>query len=274
LYDVLHTRLGNVNSLRALEDEASVGPPRDVTRKHVELDLQDQLSSDPGFAAQVAQLVKRAQAEQTTAGGTSSNELHQRVELNHLTSGRDINTNVSSRSKNTKIAIGGGGALLALALLFVWFQYSTDQAKTAERTAYQGNVISTCERIQATGTFSPTPHVGSSGIWYRRSELEQELKTNMRVVKDQTSALLALPAPAELSGERAAVDKATAVFIQNQPRAVALVHALPKKVTLEMLQNMTTDSDLTQTYNKLGDALTRLAGSTCSIEAQSHPGSK
>jgi hypothetical protein len=182
--------------------------------------------------------------------------------------GRDI---VDRSKVVTRIVIGGGsGIVLAAVLLFIWNSYSSAGDKSSELNAYRSAVVATCDRIRTTGTSDLSPHVNSAGIYFLRSEVLASLNTNRQVVREQTAALLESPAPADLSAEAAEVAKASASVDNAYPDATARVKKLPRSISLERMQQFgseTAMADLTQSYRHLGDTLTRLAGSSCAIEA-------
>lgn len=272
LYGLVRDRLPDEGSLRTLAQEASADAPRDRTTQRAELAVEDALESDPSFAARALALVRRAQEDHTTAGGVSSNRHKQQVTQKNLWARGDIRTNVSSRSRNTKVAIGGGGVLLAIAMVFVWFQYSSSKASSEELAGYRQGVISTCDRIRETGTGQLNPNVSADGFSFRRDEMLQLLDKNQKVVQEQIGNLLSRRAPEGLSNERIAVEEAAAAVDAAYPDAVARIEKLPKMISMEDLQSVATEpamANLTDKYRRLGDALTQLGGSNCAIEAPS-----
>lgn len=277
LLQVLADGLANREPLRALEDGADRGVPDAAAEERLRRAVGHLLATDPQLAGVVDDLAGHArreqQPEQVSAGGTSSNTTAQQLTLDRVSAGRDVHTTVTNRSRNTKIAIGGGGVVLAATALLIWHQYSSTSSAQRTEHDYRQQVLATCRHIQQDGTGSLPAVPDGDGIGYRRREAVAQLVTNARVVHDEVGRLLAVPAPAELAARRATVRTAAAGVERASVTAEhVLPRVLPKVFTATQLRDSESDpavASLTDVYRHFGDAMSDLAGTDCPVRATS-----
>ena len=187
-------------------------------------------------------------------------------------SARDIKMKIDRRKRRTNIALGGG-LVAAAALLFIWYQYSTGKAAADELSAYQRGVVATCDRIRS-GTPDMNPQLGGdAGIFLLRRDILAYVEHNDKVQQEQVAALLQQSYPATLADEREAVRTAETDLSAAASAALDEIHGWRSKVTIAKWQAATTGDPkkepvtaLVDAQRRLGDNLTRLAGTACSIE--------
>jgi hypothetical protein len=267
VYDLVRGRLAGETSLEALETEARSDEPSEQTRQWLQLALQHTLARDPGFARQAEELVGRVTTQEPAVSGTSSAVQRQDARLHHARAGRDINQKLVSRSSNIKVALGGG-VVLSGVLLFIWNQYTTESGRSAERESFQREVVAVCDRIRTTGNAQLNPDL-EGGFSFDQSDLEQVLRSNQRVVDEQLADLLDRATPEDLSDEREAVADAGRAVAAANVQALARTREMAPVFGLSQLQALFGEPEVRALYEerrRLGDRLTRLAGSTCTIE--------
>ncbi|MFC4066540.1 hypothetical protein [Actinoplanes subglobosus] len=178
--------------------------------------------------------------------------------------------NQIDRSWNPRIVFGGGGILLSIVAAIVWTQYSEGADKDEAKAAYQASVVAACDRIRETGTGDMPVQSDRAGIFVRRDDLTAMMKRNQAVVRENITDLRSRPVPAGLTGHAAAVDTAAAEVDAAYPGALRLIGQFRSKIyedDLADLQSRAIMSDFTTDYRRLGNALSNLAGQTCTIEA-------
>jgi len=260
--------LGGDPALSAAEEQAAgTGAVSPRVRQELATAVAAQLSAaGAGGGAPLPPL-----KESTRARGNATMK-DVRTEISNEGVHGPVKNEVRNVTRNTVVAVGGG-AMLALVLAVIWWQWTSRQDSSGALDAFQGRAAVACEQIAATYTqlsvvLGDDPQ-GPADLSVSTTEAVAALEHRRDVVQSQVAALEAAETPASLVADRDAVVSAARAFVDATPAAAAAISGLGSTMTIGQMHALRDDpatKPLVVASSQLEDALAALSAAPCRFD--------